>query len=499
MYWRSVGTNLHRRLTLLLSKEQAVVVGLCLLSALAFFTRFWAIDHKSLFLDEAVSWRFANASLTNMFDLTAHTSHPPFYFFVLHYWVDVFGNSEAALRAPSAVAGAASIVVLAAIGWRVGGRPLASIAALLLLLNPAHLAASQEARMYALLGLLSLSASGVLASFIIKPSILRFAAYASLMAAVIYTHYSGLMVVGVHGLLFAGYGMSELVRKRSAWVLLAGLATAAVLGLAYIPWLSTFREHLATGVPEDIAQPSVMLVRDASRSLLGLDDARAAWLVFSLSLLGLGTYGLIKRWRDPFAMCVGALALVPVAQILVSIWLTPVFSLRQAAPYAPGLAFVLALGFIEAVALVRQAPRLVPEGYAPIALLGVAMLIVMALGVQKTYTAPSRQDWRSVAADLAGTSEPIILAPGYQWQTLAYYRGTSFGVTPIWSADLARIQHGAVPVPEAQLQRDGILIVQGGGGHSVVPAFEQYFNVEGLKQYLGGITTYSLRPISTGE
>ena len=466
-----------------------------LLAVVALLSRFLLIDSKSVWIDEAVSWRFANLPLRQMFDQTAHDAHPPFYYGVLHFWVDLFGNSEAALRAPSAIAGAATIVLLAVIGWRAGGWLLALAAGSLLLLNPAHLAASQEARMYALVGLLTLASSVALAGFIAKPSVLRFASYAALAIGLIYTHYSGFIAVAAQGLVFGVYGLDRAVRNRNGWILVGGLVLVAVLALAYVPWWSTFRAHPRPGGAGGYPSVSVELVTNTSRSALGLSQAGDGWLVLALPLLLLGVYGLAKRWRDPRVLSVAAIALVPVGQILVSIWLEPVLDARQVAPYTPGLAFVMALGLAEMVTLARRWSRFVKPGYAGLAAFSLAVLIIMAVRFEWTYTAPSRQDWRSVAADLSGRPDPIYIAPGYQWQSLEYYRGTPFGVTALFQADLNRIAQGGDPVPPEKRQTDIILVAYGGSGQAVVPAFERYFEVEGTKQYTGGITTYTLHPL----
>jgi hypothetical protein len=467
------------------------------LAVAALVSRFWYIDHKSIWLDEAVSWRFANSSLTHMFDLAAHDVHPPFYYGVLHYWVDLFGNSEAALRAPSAIAGAATIALLGWAGWRAGGWLLGLSAGLLLLFNPAHLGASQEARMYALVGLLTLASSVALAGFIAKPSVFRFVPFAALAVALIYTHYSGFIAVAAQGLVFGVYGLDRAVRNRNGWIPVAGVVLVFVLVLAYVPWWSTFRAHPRPGGAGGYPPASVELVTNTSRSALGLDQAGDGWLVLVLPLALLGLYGVVRRWRDPRVLSVAAIALVPAGQIIVSIWVEPVLDARQVAPYTPGLAFVMGLGLVEAMALARRLPTRVAMrgGAAAVAAFGVALLAVMGMQLQNTYVGPPRQDWRGVAAEVSRDTGPIYIAPGFQWQSLAYYRGTTFGVVPLWQADVARIAAGGDAVPPQNVSLEGSLIVKGGGNETLIAAFRRVFAVTELHEYEGGIVTYSLQPL----
>ncbi len=429
-----------------------------------------------------------------MFDLTAHDEHPPLYYGVLHYWVRLAGNSETSLRAPSAVFGAATILLVAIVAWRVGGWLLGVIVSLLLLLNAPFLSATQEARMYPLMTLLAVAASIALAGFVTKPSVARFAAYAALAVALIYTNYSGFIVIGAQGLVFALYGVEHLVRRRNAWIIVAGSILLAVLFLAYIPWWSTFRAHADVGV-QHIANPSLALVKNASRSLLGLDEARGGWLVLALPLILLGGYGLLKRWRDPRVVSLGVTALVPVGQILVSVWYKPVFDVRYAAPFIPGLALIGALGYVEAAALARHWRRFASVGYTTILLAGVSMATLMGIALARTYRGPPVQDWRAVAAESRGSA--VILAPGYQSDSLDYYRGSSIAVTPLYTAVLQKILNGLMPVPKADAET--MLILQGGSGHAVLGVFQAHYAVERLHEYAGWITTYRLRPQKASE
>lgn len=84
--------------------------------------------------------------------------HPPLYYLLLRPWLALAGGSEFALRFPSAMAGVVTVALMLRVGRRWLGASAGRWAALLLALNPFHVWYSQEARMYALLGLLSLAA-----------------------------------------------------------------------------------------------------------------------------------------------------------------------------------------------------------------------------------------------------------------------------------------------------------------------------------------------------
>jgi mannosyltransferase len=124
---------------------------------LAAFTRLWGLGAQSLWMDEAFSHLFATLPPGMAWETMAVDAvHPPLYYLLLRPWLALGGGSELALRFPSAVAGVLTVAILYRAERHWLGRRTAGWAPLLLALNPYHVWYSQEARMYALLGLLAL-------------------------------------------------------------------------------------------------------------------------------------------------------------------------------------------------------------------------------------------------------------------------------------------------------------------------------------------------------
>ena len=176
-------------------------------------------------------------------------------------------------------------------------------------------------------------------------------------------------------------------------------AAFAFIAIAYIPWYGDFLDHARAGVGH-LPDPSWTLVDVVFSAMLGLQWLSDAWLAVAIPLVGLGLWGVWKRAADPFAVSVAAIALVPVAQLLVSMARTPVFDARQASPYIAGFAFILALGLIElgtyvADLLSRRSPQVA------VALAGAAAVaVVMLLGARDWYDRGPREDWRAAARDV---------------------------------------------------------------------------------------------------
>src|SRR5262245_51224890 len=84
---------------------------------LAAALRLLLIDDRELWLDEAHTAYCANlGSWSELVDALRRDVHAPLYLFLMRGWVAIAGDSEVALRSPSAIAGVLLVLVL----WRLG-------------------------------------------------------------------------------------------------------------------------------------------------------------------------------------------------------------------------------------------------------------------------------------------------------------------------------------------------------------------------------------------
>src|SRR4029078_9914062 len=81
--------------------------------------RFVQLGHDSVWVDEAFSARVANLGVTDLVQTaTSEDTNPPLYCFPLPGWINVFGDSEPALRSLSAVVGVLLVFVVFKLGDR---------------------------------------------------------------------------------------------------------------------------------------------------------------------------------------------------------------------------------------------------------------------------------------------------------------------------------------------------------------------------------------------
>ncbi len=95
------------------------IAGLILV--LAVLLRFWGLGTEELWIDEGFTEWFSAQSWQFLWqEVPKFENHPPYFFLLMKAWVSIFGNSELALRAPSALAGVGLAVLLFAVGRLIG-------------------------------------------------------------------------------------------------------------------------------------------------------------------------------------------------------------------------------------------------------------------------------------------------------------------------------------------------------------------------------------------
>jgi mannosyltransferase len=216
--------------------SRLLLAALLIIIALGAALRIAELDHDSLWLDEAGSIRFSQVPPADIIEETSKDVHPPLYYFALHYWMNLFNDSETSVRLLSALFGILAIPLTYKVAAHLFNRATGLLAALLLALSRFHLEFSQEARMYSLLGLLSLLSFYFFLKLIEGKSRWALAGYILSSALMMYTHVYSFFIIAAENLylltlLFASRDIFKRVWKR--WLL-----AQVVLLILFLPWLS---------------------------------------------------------------------------------------------------------------------------------------------------------------------------------------------------------------------------------------------------------------------
>ena len=137
-----------------LPREGWALLALLAIMLLGAVLRFYGLGFQSLWGGELASWDFGGRDTISR--VVRDGSQPPLYFLVLHFARWIFGDSEWALRLPSAVAGWLCIPAIYLLGKKFYSEREGIMAALFLAVLWPPVYYSQEARPYAMLILLSI-------------------------------------------------------------------------------------------------------------------------------------------------------------------------------------------------------------------------------------------------------------------------------------------------------------------------------------------------------
>ena len=93
-------------------RQTVILLFILFLLSLNSILKLYGIDYSSFWIGEAFSVSEAQRSLPGIINDCAATDNPPLYFILLHYWINMFGISEFAVRSMSAVFSIVSSLLL---------------------------------------------------------------------------------------------------------------------------------------------------------------------------------------------------------------------------------------------------------------------------------------------------------------------------------------------------------------------------------------------------
>ena len=368
-----------------------VAAGLLVLTAVSVALRTGALD-AGYWIDEAIAVGIASHEPGEIPALLRQDGSPPLYYLLLHAWIGVFGNGEAATRSLSLLFAALAVPAAWWAGNAAGGRRAGAVAAVIVAVCPFVGYYAQEARMYTLVAVLSLVAA---AAFVQRRPVILGAA----LVLLLYTHTWGVFLV-------AGLALAWLARRRDR----AGAITFAVVALLYLPWVpSLVFQALHTGAPWS-APPSVLYLVPAALAvawrprdelvLAGAAGFALAWLASQVEPAWSARYAAV--FLGPVLLVLARRATWVVAALLaVSLLAGPPVAKSNARAVAASVAQSVRPGDLVVCTQPEQVPvlyRYLPAGVAYLTPLG-------------PPADPSLTDWRDALPRLRAAGAGRTLTP----------------------------------------------------------------------------------------
>lgn len=418
-------------------RPAGAAIALAVIVLIAVGLRCYWLTLRSVWFDEAFSWRLIEFPWSEILDRVGQDNHPPLYFVLLKIWASLFGTSPLALRGLSVLMGAATVVgiylltaeaVRSEFGVRsgiAGRRETALLAAAFIAVSVFQIRWAWEVRMYTMATALIAFSSWLLLRALYDEgrSVWPWLFYALVALAALYTHYYALFSVAAQVLFVAGWllwrargNLRTLVRDPCLWHF---LCVGAVLGVGILPWEPYFLRQRAQVRASFWSRPITAwdVPEVCCLMFVAPEDGqcRDAGAVLAAALCAAGALGLLWRGRAG-AWLVFTAAVVPFAlSVLVTLFDTKVFHLRY---FLFAHLFLLAgLGM-----LVGRIP------YPLERRLFAAVILATAVDFYASFMAkldiPARPGARAAAAwvDLRrANNEPVVVASPLLYLSMLYH------------------------------------------------------------------------------
>ena len=365
-------------------------VGVVVLTLAVFALYAATLDRQSLWFDEGLSVVFASRPLPDlMHTLIYEDLHPPLYYLTLHYWMQVAGTDEWAVRLPSALAAVLLVPLAFAVVREVWGHNresngswaiVGTAAAALVASSPFIAFYAQETRMYSIAAALALATTWAYLRATRTNSIRVWGAFAALLTASLYTQYFSAFIVPAYllyalvldrrslprtalstvlaGLLFAPWARPAFLQLQRLWRVPDYWVTTRIdLGLFLQAMLNTFLPTASTrwGLAIGIAVALVLVRLVQQRGIVLSERGRRGILVLLTCLIPLGLTYAVVTIAPKFAARYAIVSAAPL-YICAALVLYAVLGRRSSAARAVFVLLVLAGGLVSlrsAVAVVQ--------------------------------------------------------------------------------------------------------------------------------------------------
>lgn len=246
-----------------MKKKNVIIVALVTILVFGGVLRFVSLDRELIF-DDIFSIHYSSLPVSDIVYYTAQDlAHVPLYYILLHYWMELFGSGDRAVKLLSVLMSLGSIVALYFLGKLLFSKKVGLIAALILSVSSIDILLSGDVRPYSLIILLVILSAYFFIRYVKTSRISYLSVFLVFCFLGIYTHFEFWFAVVAFNLFILVY------RKRYRNSLRQWFFGQGVLLTTFLPWfLYSVLPNLRDGV---IGDSMISVVGEAYTRMMVVD------------------------------------------------------------------------------------------------------------------------------------------------------------------------------------------------------------------------------------
>lgn len=274
------------------------IVILILIIILATVIRIVALFNFGTYtFDDMFSVYFSHKDLPKMFSLLKEEVHPPLYYFLLHFWIKIFGETELVTRLLSLIFNVCAIPLFYYLAKELLNKWIGILASIIFALSYFQIFTAVQVRMYSLLTFLGLASLVLFWLIIIKQKKQFWILYIVTSSLMLLTHLGG-----IFGLITQWFWLIILIGKKQIAkpLIKKYLVSQVLILLIWSFWLIPFFLPKLSNI---ITQGWYFKAEISRRASLGLYDyffllLKNYWLRFITGIIIFSAPFIILLWPD---------------------------------------------------------------------------------------------------------------------------------------------------------------------------------------------------------
>ena len=367
---------------------------LFLIICLGVFLRMYNIGSESIWYDEAVSIRLSLSPIADILSgKVKDLGNPPLHNICLHYWINLFGKSEMAVRSLSALFGIFSLFLMYKIGKMLFKTKVAFLTTFIYAISPLHIYFSQEARTYSLVTFFCLFSMFFFLKFLRYKNIFYLSGYILTTFLSVYSHYFAFFILLSQNIFLIIY-YKKYKNLLSKWVI-----GQLLISLSYLViWIPSFLSQI--GANENLGRSSetwfmhvifTPIFYSVGRTLIWKDSSfskLAIYIFLILVIFGvpfvLGVLQL-KKNKKILSLLMLLLIMPIIIPVFISILFFPFYTSRYSIIATPVWYLIVSLGLTS-----------IKKGKIKIFFI-VGIVLLSVLSICHYYNANNKFEWRLAA------------------------------------------------------------------------------------------------------